>query len=403
MTEKQFLKLVNPEKNKLKIITYSDVYKFLNSEKKEENFLEKISRKLKGNMNTSEKIVGENIKPIFEMITDGDTFSLLRLLLKNKQIRPILEKNIEVVLKKVMSNSKDLEIIYKLLSENNLLGNNIDFIIKNNPDMEHIFILANYEKEKSKENDEKIENCFKNRKLEFSKYLLERKIKSSNEKLMNDFSLTTSTLIEELLESEKARYIDIKYIGRGSFSNVYKIKDKVIKIGEERETYQIPNHRRILQPLLRTRLIDEENNFNIGYIEITDRVEAIYQREKNVDKLYELYKELRESGIIWTDVRFENVGKLIKDNIPNLNGEKMYVSFNSVGFSNELTSEKTLKKGDWVILDTDFIYKEDEEKISWASDGYGLDFEYRYKKEKNPNKRKEEIKKFVEELDFEDR
>ena len=30
MTEKQFLKLVNPEKNKLKIITYSDVYKFLN-------------------------------------------------------------------------------------------------------------------------------------------------------------------------------------------------------------------------------------------------------------------------------------------------------------------------------------------------------------------------------------
>ena len=49
------------------------------------------------------------------------------------------------------------------------------------------------------------------------------------------------------------------------------------------------------------------------------------------------------------------------------------------------------------------IIKEDDEKISWAADGYGLEFEYRYQNEKNPEKRKKEVKKFIEELDFEDR
>ena len=326
------------------------------------------------------------------------------MFLKNRHLKPLLKENIQKILNKLVLSRKDLKMTYKLLNDNNLLEENADYIMENNPHVEHIFHMSKYIKGKSKQRDEKLENYFKNRKLEFSKYLLEEKIKNNNYKLMDDFSLTTSMLIEEVLEGEKARYIDIEYVGRGVYSNVYKVKDKILKVGEPRGTYQIPNHRRILQPLIRTRLIDEENNIDIGCIEITDRVETLSRREKNLEKLYEMYKELRDDGIIWPDIQFENVGKLKKENIPNINGQEMYVDPGSVGFLNKLNDvREPLKKGDWVILDSDFLYEENADEIAWQIYGDGYEFEYRYKNERNPEKRKKEVKKFIEELDFEDR
>ena len=68
-----------------------------------------------------------------------------------------------------------------------------------------------------------------------------------------------------------------------------------------------------------------------------------------------MYKELRNSGIIWTDARGANAGRLINPNTKTLNGEYFDVSPNAVGFDKK--SENTeLQLGDIVILDTDYIY-----------------------------------------------
>ena len=210
-------------------------------------------------------------------------------------------------------------------------------------------------------------------------------------------------MIEELLESEGVDYIDIEKMGGGSYSDVYKIGNKVLKVGGERGTYTIPNHRRILQPLTRTNFIDEKNGLVIGCVEISDRVKTIPRREQDKEKLYAVYKELRDAGIIWTDVRFENVGKLITKNIPTLNGEEIDVAPNSVGFNKKVSKEQVLDNGEWVVLDTDYIYKKDtKEQILWQSYGYGIEFEYRYQKEKDPDARKRQVKEFIKNMKIED-
>ena len=402
MTEKQFLKLINGKSNKKGKFTYVEIVNLLSEDKEDKKFFVRMLDKI--TKNSPEKIIKNNLELIIDKLDYEDTYKFIDLFLKNRHLKPLLKENIQKILKKLILSRKDLKMTYKLLNDSNLLDDNVDFIVDNNPHIEHIFHISKYVKGKSNQRDERLENYFKARKLEFSRYLLEQKIDSNNDKLINDFSLTTSVLIEEILEGENARYIDIEYVGRGEYSNVYKIKDKILKIGEPRGTYQIPNHRRILQPLIRTRLIDEENNIDIGCIEITDRVETLSRREKNLEKLYELYEELREDGIIWPDIQFENVGKLKKENVPNINRKEMYVDPGSVGFLNKLNKNKEpLKKGDWVIIDSDFIYEENAEEIAWQIRGKGIEFEYRYNNEKNPQKRKKEVKKFIEELDFDER
>ena len=136
--------------------------------------------------------------------------------------------------------------------------------------------------------------------------------------------------------------------------------------------------------MLRTRLIkDEENNISIGCIEVVERVAILAQREHSKEKLYALYKELRDDGIVWTDARFANVGKLLKENTPMLSGKNMEVAPNSVGFDRKLSKEENfLKIGDWVIIDTDFLYKKEEKNKGWSEISYSEEFERRYLKEK---------------------
>ncbi len=95
-----------------------------------------------------------------------------------------------------------------------------------------------------------------------------------------------------------------------------------------------------------------------------------------------MYKELRNSGIIWTDARGANAGRLINPNTKTLNGEYFDVSPNAVGFDKK--SENTeLQICDIVILDTDYIYREDAEKIWWpGGNSYSEYFEKQWQQEK---------------------
>ena len=168
--------------------------------------------------------------------------------------------------------------------------------------------------------------------------------------------------------------IDIKKLNGGNYSNVIEIGDKILKIGSERMRFNIPNNEHILVPIIRKDLSIISDIPMV--IEVSEKVDT--KVNLTDDELYQIYKDLRINGIIWTDVKNDNLGRLLKDNI---------VHYDNVLLDNEAkgiegTSTKTLKKGEYVIIDTDFIYDEDDENIKWGN-MKSMMFETRYINELN--------------------
>lgn len=165
--------------------------------------------------------------------------------------------------------------------------------------------------------------------------------------------LTIKTIIEEVMKYENVNYSDIEYIGCGGSTTVYSIGNKVLKIGDVRNNFIIDNNKRFLKPLLRTN-IDKINGEGIlGCIEVVEKVDTKGIEEKHA---YKLYKELKKSGYLWIDPRFNNVGRLMRKN-------KIY--FNDLNPVKEAINYKTdneieLNKGRLVILDNEYIYSEEE-------------------------------------------
>lgn len=200
---------------------------------------------------------------------------------------------------------------------------------------------------------------------------------------LNDYSLTLQILFRELLQSECKQFCDVEMIGEGGYSQTFKVGSKVIKVGAPRKTYNIPNHRRILQPLARVNLTNQYQKF-IGTIEVTDEVDTSREALSKITKedLYRIYKELRDDGIIWTDPKINNLGILKRDNIQTLNGNTFYADSRSLGFINDLKGITTLKKGDIVIVDTDYLYRQDHKDRKLNNNPYIDYFEKRYQEEK---------------------
>ena len=84
-----------------------------------------------------------------------------------------------------------------------------------------------------------------------------------------------------------------------------------------------------------------------------------------------IYKDMRSRGIVCGDFKYGNIGVLLKDNPPRNNIKN--------GMIGEV--KETLGVGEYVLLDTDFIYKEDDKNIDLTSD-MSRSFESRYQKEK---------------------
>lgn len=295
----------------------------------------------------------------------------------------------DIILRKISQLDKAYKFeVSRFLMEFRKIPNISEFLITNSDALlssipkKYLFTVAKALQGVSKEMDNKLEKRLQDNKIDVAKSLLEKGIKrekAEKEKLLEEYSNTLVIMVDELLESEKVRFIDIEFIGNGAYSDVFQIGSKVIKIGEPRETYKIPNHPRILKPLTRTNFIDD-NKKSFACIEISDRVDRLLPENMNEEELYNLYKKLRQSGIIWTDVKFANVGRLKRKNVPSLNGEEVNVAPNSVGFTNEIQDEG-LQRGELVVIDTDYIFDEKDSNICWANDGYGEKFEQRYQQE----------------------
>ncbi len=154
-------------------------------------------------------------------------------------------------------------------------------------------------------------------------------------------------IIKEVLEISGAKLENIEELEGGATSKPYIVGSLVLKIGENRYSHKIPNHNRILKPLLR-------RSFDGIYIEVTDLVDT-----NNItdDDVYMVFKEMMDSGIVWVDARKENLGRLLKDN----NSYGMYINEESIGLNGNNLIER--KKGNLVILDTDLIF--DINNVPW--------------------------------------
>lgn len=401
MTEKQFIKNLKSKNNNNGMFTYLEIVKLF--EKPPKNRLTKMINKISNKFKSPEEIIRDNFNLIFENLSDEYINAVVNFLLEHQETKVILEEKIETVLKKINSSEYEHEALLKEFDKSSILEKKLDFILKNDFNMRVLFYVAKLLKGKNELNDIKINEKIKQRKIELAKLMLNKRLEHEDglyevpfkEKDIDDFAITLSLIIDELLESENARYIDITKLSSGGYSDVYLIRNKVLKVSEDRETYDMPNHRRILQPLTRTRpIVNEEKNLSIGCIEVEEKVTSLDRRERSKEKLYSIYKELRDENIVWTDARFENIGKLIKENIPTLGENKMYVSPNSLGFDRSLNKDEDyLKAGDWIILDTDFIYKNQQKNKEWSRYSYSMEFEERYLKEKKEGSKQDKKEK----------
>lgn len=188
-------------------------------------------------------------------------------------------------------------------------------------------------------------------------------------------------IILDVMKNENVKFSDITYNG-GGFSRILLIGDKVIKLGD-RVTKSFPNNPYIIVPILRQEFsINNEKCF----AEVTERVDTSIKPSK--EELYQLYKNLRNLGLKWTDIRETNVGRLKKRNIihwkENLNPTEEVLGLGAK------RGKVILEKGELVILDADFIYDENDPNINYTNNKPLYDeFEKRYQTEKKKLKQQE--------------
>lgn len=192
-------------------------------------------------------------------------------------------------------------------------------------------------------------------------------------------------IILDVMKNENVKFSDITYNG-GGFSRILLIGDKVIKLGD-RVTKSFPNNPYIVAPLLRKEFkINDEKCF----AEVTERVDTNLKASE--EELYQLFKNLRNLGLKWTDIKAANVGRLKRKNVIHWQ-ENLSPTEEVLGLDTK-RGTKILEEGDLVVLDADFIYDENDLNINYANNRPLYDeFEKRYQREKRELKEQEESSK----------
>lgn len=205
--------------------------------------------------------------------------------------------------------------------------------------------------------------------------ILKTKILNNKKINFNKYRSFIFLLLDEISKNESTSISSTEFIGTGGYSAVFAIKTKVIKIGIERKNPHFPNNPYILKPLLRKTITID--NIPI-FFEVIEKVDTNIN-DITKEEIYKLYKNIREIGLIWTDVKIDNVGRLIKDN-------KIYWYENITPSDETLEFTKTignhqLKKGELIVLDGDYIYNENDHNINSKMSNLQTEFEKTYQKE----------------------
>lgn len=165
----------------------------------------------------------------------------------------------------------------------------------------------------------------------------------------NDIN-NVKNIVDELANKENLTMFDIDKIGSGSYSNIYKIGNKIIKFGYKRGINKIVDNNRILLP-------DKFLIINENIIEITDYIKGNSDFTK--EEIYEVYKELRNQGIVWMDPSKDNLKRIDERNI-KLQKEKSKNRNIYPFIKNRRIINKPLKLNDLVIVDLDHLVDEED-------------------------------------------
>ncbi|MCR5147058.1 MAG: hypothetical protein K6B70_06935, partial [Clostridia bacterium] len=138
----------------------------------------------------------------------------------------------------------------------------------------------------------------------------------------------------------------------------------------QKVTYEIPNSKYILQPILR-KSFEEYKDLTIEVLP--------YVETKNITahEVQELYDHLRDEGLTWTDIKFKNVGRLIKPNKGkyNMRTGELNTSFENTALIGDVD---TLEPGNVVLIVSDYIYDKVTKKTKIPDEDVYLEFENRY-------------------------
>lgn len=156
-------------------------------------------------------------------------------------------------------------------------------------------------------------------------------------------------LLVEIARSENVSVLDIRKIDYGSYSQVYRLGNKVIKIGLSRAVENIIDNRLLLIP-------DYKGFIGSEYIEVTDYIE-IDNENIAFNDLYMMYEELRDQGIVWLDPSRENVTRVNENTLNKLkNKDRSKLDF----YPNPNYNNKELVAGDLIIIDLDYMVSIDD-------------------------------------------
>ena len=301
----------------------------------------------------SNKLLNENMYTLFEYGFNKKFYSLFfNFLIENNIVEK--QKLYNLIEHTILNKCKNInynliEYLYDMEFKY-IVINNFEKIIQNSY---NLFELRNIiRKDQTLLN--KINNYINNNPNKFIYEMIINGFESTLEDIKEEkIFYTIKFIIDEIKESEKIDYSDIEYLNNGASSFVYSIGSKVIKIGRDREKFVIDNNKRFLKPILRTKIPNINNNGILGTIEVTEKVNTDNITEENA---YSIYKELRDLGYIWVDCRPENIGRLIRKNkiyFDDLNPKK-----EALNYKTDISKE--LNKNNYVILDNDYIYTEEE-------------------------------------------
>ena len=159
-----------------------------------------------------------------------------------------------------------------------------------------------------------------------------------------------ANLFEETAKNEGLTLFDIKKIDYGSYSTIYRIGSKIIKIGCRRRIDEIVDNNRILLP-------DTLLKIHSNIIEITDFIDG--KSNFSTEEIYEVYKELRDQGVVWLDPTKDNLKRIDEENLKKQ--EKKSESRDKYPFiKNRKFRNRQLRTNDLVIIDLDHMVDEND-------------------------------------------
>lgn len=363
-------------------------------------------------------IIKKHFLQILDSIEDFQKIDFIEYILKNEKYKTIVFENICGIIKSMSSDRTKIHMLQKLYKvllneDRKFVENNIEKIIESTQAPGFLEAIDSF-RGVSRKIDKKINEAMDNRKKDIAISMLCRETNKGRQFLNGEdaeliergikrYTEILETMLEEIMKDQKCSPHNIDCIARGKANDVYRIGDKVIKLGIPKAPYKIPNYKRILQPLIRNDFkcvngdpfarveITEYANVNISNEEKKRIIlKKICEKRgtpnlkfniKDIDEndiLYLLYKEFRSRGIILTEFTWDNFGILKRKNMPVLNTVEMDVAPGSVGFEQKV--ETTLKEGEIVYVDLDHIYSDTMKEAVEQMDKTSRKMEQRFRK-----------------------